>query len=323
MPCAHGHASLYAGDSALRRQELRNVGASVRERLKNRARKTGEDYQFLLRRYAEERFLYRLGESSHRENFILKGGALLALWQGGAYRPTRDLDFTSYGNSWMEHVQSMLSEICAVPVVDDGVCFDAKAIRLETIREQGEYNTFNARLAATLGGAGILIRIDIGFGDIIQPAPIDTQFSTLLDYPPPRIRVYPRDAFVAEKLHAIVALGERNTRYKDFYDLYTIAGNFAFGGEALSRSVSATFDQRNTEISRTPPVALTPDFYSNADRALEWRGYLNRHELQGAPEDFSVVGERLISFFGGLLVALSDGPAFIAAWPAGGPWNVE
>lgn len=232
----------------------------MRERLKNRGRRTGEDYQFLLRRYAEERFLYRLGESPHRENYVLKGGTLLALWQGGAYRPTRDLDFTSYGNSWMEHVQSTLAEICAVPVVDDGVRFDTRAIRMERIREQGEYNSFNVRLAAKLGGARIVVRMDIGFGDVIQPAPIDTQFSTLLDYPPPRVRVYPREVFVAEKLHAIVSLGERNTRYKDFYDLYTIAGNFSFSSAALSQSVQATFDQRNTEISGAPPVALTPDF---------------------------------------------------------------
>ena len=74
------------------------------------------------------------------------------------------------------------------------------------------------------------MRIDIGFGNAIQPPPIDARYPVLLDSPHPRIRVYPREAVVAEKLHAMVTHGELNSRYKDFYDLHALAQHFDFDG---------------------------------------------------------------------------------------------
>lgn len=297
----------------------RNIGASVRARLLNLSRQTGEDYQFLLQRYAAERFLYRLGESEHRENFVLKGAMLLALWAGGTYRPTRDLDFTAYGNSWEEHVRSTLQEICSIPA-DDGIAFDNEDIRLESIRDQAAYNSFRAKLRSSLGKTRITLQIDIGFGNAIQPSPIDSEYTTLLDHSPPRIRVYPREAFVAEKLHAMVFQGERNTRYKDFYDLYTLANHFVFGGKALIGAIVATFELRDTTISEAQPVALTPQFFADVDRAQEWRNYLARNNLLGAPPDFDVVGELLSKFLTVLWRAIANKSDFIGRWPAGGPW---
>lgn len=300
----------------------RNIGASVRARLLNLSRQTGEDYQFLLQRYVAERFLYRLGESEHRDNFVLKGAMLLALWGGGTYRPTRDLDFTAYGNSWKEHVRGVLQEICSIPA-EDGIVFDNEEIRLESIRDQAAYNSFRAHLKATLAGAQITLRIDVGFGNAIHPSPIDSDYSVLLGHPPPRIRVYPREAFVAEKLHAMVVLGESNSRYKDFYDLYTLSNHFAFGGKPLLEAVVATFELRGTPISGEQPVALTPQFFVDADRAQEWRNYLDTNELKGAPANFGVVGEQLLAFLAEIWRALPQGAKFAGKWPAGGPWHCK
>lgn len=300
----------------------RNIGASVRARLLNLSRQTEEDYQFLLQRYAAERFLYRLGESEHRDNFVLKGAMLLALWGGGTYRPTRDLDFTAYGNSWEEHVRSTLQEICSIPA-EDGVVFNSEEIRLETIRDHAVYNSFRAKLKASIGKTRISLQLDIGFGNSIQPSPVDSEYTTLLDHPPPRIRVYPPEAFVAEKLHAMVFHGERNTRHKDFYDIYTLAKHFDFDGECLTDAIVATFELRRTTISEAQPVALTPQFYADEDRAQEWRNYLARNKLLGAPSDFDMVGELLSKFLTVVWRAIANQSDFTGKWPAGGPWRKD
>ena len=298
----------------------RNIGASVLGRLKHLSDQSREDYNFLLQRYVAERFLYRLGESQHREKFVLKGAMLLALWGGGTYRPTRDLDFTAYGNSWKEHLRGSLQEICSIPA-EDGVVFVKEELKLESIRDQAAYNSFRARLKAKLGSALISLQIDIGFGNAIQPSPIDSEYSTLLGHSPPQIRVYPREAFVAEKLHAMVVLGARNSRYKDFYDLYTLTKHFAFHGKPLIEAVRATFQLRGTPFSQQQPVALTPQFYADADRAQEWRSYIERNKLKGAPSDFGIVGERLATFLREVWRVIANEIPFTAMWPKGGPWH--
>ena len=303
------------------RGPLRNVGASVRTRLLQRSRETGDDFQRLLQRYGAERFLHRLGESPCRERLVLKGGMLLALWGEAIYRPTRDLDFTGYGSSLPNDVRSAICDVCAVPVADDGIVFNCEALTIEPIRGQDEYDGLRAGFGATLDGAQIRMRVDIGFGNAIQPPPIDAHYPVLLGAPPPRIRVYPREAVVAEKLHAMVNYGERNSRFKDFYDLHALAQHFEFDGECLVHAIGATFERRRTPIPQEPPVALTPRFYADVVRAERWETYRNRNELPAAPQDFAVVGERLRSFFGEPWEAMARRAAFTGSWPAGGPWR--
>ena len=286
------------------------------------SRQTGENFQLVLERYAAERFLYRLGESEYRDDFVLKGATLFTLWGGGTYRPTRDMDFTGYGNSFKEHVSEALQEICAISE-DDGISFDTAGIRLESIREDAAYNSFRARFEARLAGARISMQIDIGFGNAIYPASIDSHYPTMLDHPPPRIMVYPREAFLAEKFHAMVALGNRNSRYKDFYDVYTITSHFAFQGRSLRQAVVRTFDLRGTTISEERPVALTPQFYADTDRAEKWRSYIRLNHLEGAPSDFGLVGERLMAFLFDIWRSISRGIQFNAVWSKGGSWRYK
>ena len=299
------------------------MGASVRARLMNRSRETGEDFQFLLQRYAAERFRYRLGESQHRERYVLKGAMLLVLWGEAVYRPTRDLDFTGHGSPLANEVRSTIRDIFETPAADDGVVFDSGDIGVEPFREHQEYNGFRALFWARISGARIRMRIDIGFGNAIQPPPIDADYPTLLDAPHPQIRVYPAEAVVAEKLHAMVVLGERNSRYKDFYDLQALAQYSSFDGENLLRAMGATFEKRRTTISQNLPVALTPRFYEDAERAEHWRNYLDRNELLGAPPDFGIVAERLLSFLREPWDAMALRSGFTGTWPAGGPWCHE
>lgn len=298
----------------------RNLAASIHRRLLNGARERGEDPHFILQRYAAERFLYRLGISPHRGQLVLKGAMLFALWGGSVYRPTRDLDFTGYGSDEIEVVLGRIREICSVTAPDDGMTFDATTLRAEPIREEAEYGGFRVLFEARLGTAQVRMQVDVGFGNAIEPPAKDSDYPTLLDAPAPHIRAYPQEAVVAEKLHAMVVLGERNSRYKDFYDLQVLARQFPFDGATLAGSIAATFKRRHTSIDAELPAALVPRFYADGPRAEQWRAYLTRNALPGASADFGAVGEVLQEFLGPPWAALVAQTPFSGNWRPNGPW---
>lgn len=305
----------------MRDRNLANVAASVHQRLINRSRETGEDFQFLLQRYAAERFLYRLGVSSHRHRFVLKGAMLFALWGGSVYRATRDLDFTGYGDSSDEAVRQCFREICAQPVEDDGLEFDTSTIRVEPILDEAEYNGVRVRFEARLGSARIPMQVDVGFGNAIEPVARDEEYPTLLGGPRPWIRTYPVEAVVAEKLHAIHRFGETNSRLKDFYDLYVLSEQFEFYAQLLQRAVAATFERRGTPIVSTLPAGLQPRFFADDARAGQWRAYLSRNGLPGAPADLQAIGERLRAFLGPIWDGIAKGSLANGTWHRGNGWS--
>lgn len=301
-------------------QEADARAESIRHRLRNQLRARGEDVQLGLQRYAVERFLYRLGQSRHRERFILKGATLFAIW-GTAYRPTRDIDFTGYGNPDPDDVIYAFREICDTHDDVDEIVFNTETISVEPIRDDSEYDGLRIKISARLGGSDIPIQVDVGFGNAIVPGPEEQEYRTILGDPPPRILAYPRESVVAEKMHAMVSLGERNSRYKDFYDLYALAGAFRFERRALVMAVRATFYRRSTPVQAGLPSALAAPFYSNESRAAQWRLYVERNRLTDAPADFDQVGDRIRAFLQPIWADLSSGDATGGDWPAGGPWR--
>jgi len=122
-----------------RKDELKNVAASVRDRLKTITDASGQDFNTLLTRYAIERLLFRLSESKHRQRFVLKGAILFALWQETPHRVTRDLDLLGFGDSSIEELQKVFREICEHEVTNDGVVFDPASVKAEPIRAQDLY----------------------------------------------------------------------------------------------------------------------------------------------------------------------------------------
>jgi hypothetical protein len=205
-------------------------------------------------------------------------------------------------------------------VTQDGLAFDVTTLTAEPIRDDAEYNGLRIRFQATLAGARIPMQIDVGFGNAIEPPAGEADYPTILDSPAPRIRAYPHEAIVAEKLHAMVVLGERNSRYKDFYDLHVIAHQFPFDGATLAESIAATFERRRTPIDTAIPAALAPRFYADGGRAEQWRAYLTRNVLPGAPADFGRIGEVLQGFLGPVWTALASSDAFTDMWQPAGPW---
>lgn len=257
----------------------RDLAASVRQRLYDLAKRRGEDLQLVTTRFALERFLYRLSCTRHAERFILKGAMLFAVWSDLPYRPTRDVDFLGIGDSSGEGLAAAVREIFSVPVEPDGLLFDAESIRVEEIREAQEYPGQRVKLRARLGDMLIPLQVDVGFGDAVTPGPVETQYPTLLEHPGPRIRAYPPETVVAEKLQAMVALGMVNSRMKDFYDLWVMTKTFTFQGTTLVRAIRATFQRRRTALPKGMPTALSDEFAQDADKVRQWRAFVQRTGL--------------------------------------------
>jgi len=297
--------------------EVTNVAASVRARLRNVMEATGEDFQRLLERYAIERFLYRLSVSELRDSFVLKGAMLMTAWPGVAARATRDLDLLGFGDSAPTSVADRLRRVLQTEVPPDGLVFQGDDVRAAPIREAAEYGGVRVRFSALLGKARIPVQVDVGFGDAITPGPVEIEFPTLLGGAAPRIRAYPVETVIAEKLEAVVRLGETNTRYKDFYDLWLLAATFDLDGPALVSAVSATFRRRGTALATALPIGLQPAFFERGHERGEWRAFLTRTEISTAPADFRSVGEALRGFLGPLLTAMWGGPPLEGTWRSG------
>jgi hypothetical protein len=257
-----------------------NVAASVKQRLLNRARERKEDFNLLLTKYGLERILYRIGHSKYKDYFVLKGALLFELWTEQRYRPTRDADFLSKGDSNPERYQQIFEEICDMKVEDDGVRFAPDTVKVEKIKEDQDYEGLRVTFTGFMEAARLPVQIDIGFGDAVTPDPIETDFPTLLQSPAPRLLSYPRETVIAEKFEAMVKLGIANTRMKDFHDLKTLSEHFQFDSESLVTAIQRTFERRKTALPvDKPPTALTEEFYADTTKSAQWSAFLSKNKL--------------------------------------------
>ena len=285
-------------------REPRNIGASVRARLLDRARAERSDFQILLTPYALERLLYRLSVSPHRDRFILKGAMLFAIWVADPFRPTRDLDLLGHGNNDAGAIAETFRSICAQPVAEDGVTFDVTALTAAPIREEMANDGVRIRMRATIAGARISIQVDIGFGDAITPAAIEIDYPALLDAPAPHLRAYPVETVVAEKFEAIVTLGVANSRLKDFYDLWVISRTLELRQATLVEAVQRTFKRRGTVLPSDVPVGPTDEFAEVW--ANQWRAFLGRDRMAAAPDALAATVADLRVFLMPLVVGLNE-----------------
>ena len=185
------------------RKAIRDVPASVRQRLRNFARRQGADFESVLQRFAVERFLYRLSASDEVNRFTLKGAALLRMWAGQELRPTRDIDFLARGARDEAAIRTALRDVCGVPCQEDGVVFDPATIAITSIRIEQPNGGLRVRIRGGLGQVRLSVPIDIGFGDVLTLGRREEDYPTLLDLPAPRLWTYPRETMVAEKFHAM------------------------------------------------------------------------------------------------------------------------
>jgi predicted nucleotidyltransferase component of viral defense system len=285
------------------REKAKNTAASIRARLLALAQSKGEDYQRVLGRYAVERFLYRLGQSPYRDKFALKGATLFTLWTGHTHRPTKDLDLLGRGSSSaIAEVETTIRAICEIQD-EDGIMFRSESVEGARIKEDDEYDGVRIKLLAELAGARIPMQIDIGFGDAVYPEPELASFPVLLPMEAPLIRAYPRESAVAEKFHAMVVLDIRNSRMKDFYDMWLMASTWTFEMAWLRRSILGSFKRRGSPIPAEVPFALTDDFLNDPRKKQQWSAFVNRLNPGEKAPSLEEVGTVLRAF---LVPCISD-----------------
>ena len=303
------------------RRVVTNVAASVRSRLLHLAREQQEDFGLILSRYAIQRLLYRLSQSPHAEDFILKGAQLFAVWTETPHRTTRDLDLLCRGAPVLARVEGIFRELCQQQAAPpDGITFRADSVRAEAIRETAVYDGMRVLLEYELSGARDRLQVDVGFGDAVVPPPETVVLPALLDLPAPQLRAYPREAVVAEKYEAMVALGIINSRMKDFYDVWGLARQFRFEGERLCQALGATFSRRGTPLPSEPPAALSSEFSESSEKQTQWRAFLRRTKLP-AETDLAAVVAELRAFLMPPTLAIISGRPFPMVWSPAEQWQ--
>ncbi len=261
--------------------ERGSLAQSVQVRLVRHAREIGVDPNLVFTRYGVERFLYRLSRSPYAEQFVLKGALLLLAWLGETLRPTRDADLLGYGELSDGALKGIFQEVCAVEGEPDAVTFLPGTVEVQAIREEDAYGGRRVTLRARLGPARIRVQVDVGIGDAVVPDPQWLEYPSLLDLPRPRLRAYPREAVVAEKLHAMVLLGMRNSRMKDYFDMHALLREAGMDARRLASAIASTFVRRRTGIPGTRPVGLSDAFSEDAGHQIQWRAFLDKNHLQG------------------------------------------
>jgi len=304
-------------------KEISNLPASVAARLLKQARQSGIDYQILLTNYCFERFLFRLGESPARDRFILKGAMLLRVWSEQPYRATRDLDLLRRGASSEEAIREDIRLICTADVKPDGVRFDNSSLGMEKLRPEEEYSGVRVILPAECNTARLRLQIDMGTGDSVWPRPRLSGYPPLLEFPAPKVLAYPPEAVIAEKFEAMIILGNRNSRIKDFFDLSFLAKTFEFDRQTLAEVVRRTFQRRQTRIPAGEPVGLTKAYWENPSRAAQVRAFTRRTGLAVKNDSGQEILTILRPFLLPILDDLRDGIERPGVWPAGGPWRSD
>jgi hypothetical protein len=219
----------------------------------------------------------------------------------------------------LDHIRSVIAELCESVTEPDGLEFDPASIEVQRIKEDAEYEGVRVRFQGTLAKARIPMQIDIGFGDVIVPKPVDVEYPAMLEFPPPLLRSYPKETVVAEKLEALTVLGMLNSRIKDYYDVALLARLYPFEGTVLVEAIHSTFRHRGTTVEANP-VGLTPAFTSDPARAAQWRAFVRRSRLDAGWELEQIV-EQVRRFAAEPISAVAENVPFVLQWRPGGPWE--
>jgi predicted nucleotidyltransferase component of viral defense system len=202
----------------------------------------------------------------------------------------------------------------------NGLTFLPGTIRVERIRDEEAYEGVRVRVEARLGDARIPLQIDVGLGDTIVPASEELEYSTLLEFPAPKLHAYSKESVIAEKFEAMVKLGVANSRMKDFYDLWVLAQRFEFDSSTLAAAIQSTFKTRRTALPRSSPLALRTEFYELPTKQTQWRAFLQKNKLKAdssLKEIIEVIREFLMPVVDGVLTGNEEDQV----WQPGGPWG--
>lgn len=259
------------------KDNITNYGKSIRSKLLNVAQKENVFYQTVLTRYFQERLLYRMSQTRYRNNFYLKGGALMYAYERFAARPTLDIDFL--GNNISNEgaaIVAVFKEICSVPYEEDGITFDTENITAQNITEFKDYHGIRLSMPVKMDTIAQVMTMDIGFGDVVTPSPVNLDYPLLLEHlPSANILAYSIETVIAEKMHAVVDLVDQSSRMKDYYDLYNLLSKEKYDNDILQEAIIRTFENRHTPYDGNT-MFFRKDFAKSHQMQVRWQAFLRK-----------------------------------------------
>jgi predicted nucleotidyltransferase component of viral defense system len=274
--------------------EMKNVVASVLARLRNNSKSSGAPFQQVLQLYAIERFLYRISKSTHAQSVILKGALLLKTIGIPSARPTNDIDMLRKGNADQASLVALVKDCANLEVEADGLTFLADSAVAEEITKDSEYIGTRILMDARMDNVRLKIQIDFGVGDVMVPGPRMIEYPVFLESNTIQLLAYPVESAIAEKLQAMVALGNANSRMKDFYDVWICSNHLDFNADTLLRAIDATFKNRETSVPAGEFEALTINFVRG--HRIQWNAFVKKIGEGELRDEFGKVVEDLKIF---------------------------
>lgn len=268
---------------------------SIKEKIKVLAKEQETTFAELWRNLILERFLTRLARSSYKEKFVMKGGSLLAKYISIG-RETEDLDFLIKKLSNNEHsLKIVLQEICDIDV-NDSFVFEVSKIKILD-HSQLAYTGSEITLLASFGATKTVVRMDLGFGDLVEPIEYPIDLTTTSKGPlfenSISLHCYPKELIFAEKLETVAFRGAGNTRMKDFHDLYSLICLGELDNSLLEKSIQLVFHHRKTPLKKLP-IAFDKDGFERIES--NWRSY--RRKLKTKTDSLKIPEsmEELVTF---------------------------
>ena len=267
---------------------MKNVGESLRNRLKEHSRSQKINSDFVLQRFMNERFLGRLACTGWRDKVCLKGGMLLPVWnEGEVFRHTADIDLTGMIDGDIDTLHQIILD-CAAPDdmdYDDGVEILTETARVKHRKNDGA-DGGHYYFEAKLGNSKVNMNIDIGFGNPITPSLQYREYPCMFSdarktpMPKPKLNMYPPETTIAEKLSAVAQFGSFNSRYRDYYDLYVLLDRFDFDETIIADAIAASFEHNGISIP-DEFSGLSDDYAAETEK--QWDKFKSRTVLASPP----------------------------------------
>ena len=257
------------------------TATQLKDKIKNLSGGNGTKAQLLLRNYMMERFLARIALSKYKDNFILKGGMMVAALVGTQARTTMDIDTTIRAITLnADEVKKIVEEIATIDV-EDGVTFEIKNV--SDIMEEHDYPGIRITMDAYLQKLRQAIKIDISTGDEITPEAIRYTYKLMFDQGDISIWTYNLETLMAEKLETIMARGTANTRMRDFYDVHTIWIEKAtyINMEILKIAFQNTAQKRGTKHLIASVKDIIKEVELNAEAQKNWGNFRKENQYVG------------------------------------------
>lgn len=249
----------------------------LKDWINNLAKKNHVAANTILQNYMLERFLERIALSEYRDNFILKGGFLIAAMVGIDMRSTMDMDTTIKGLPVSEtEIKKIISDIINVPV-EDNVYFELQSIK--AIHEISEYDDFRINLVANFFTMRVHLKIDVTTGDIVIPREVDYHFKLMFEERSILVKAYNLNTILAEKVESILVRNVLNTRARDFYDVYILLNTRQndIDKMQLQSAILKKAEERGTVAYIKEANKYIRDMKESSDLKEIWDAYKNNY----------------------------------------------